>query len=185
MQGLLAISRLIDRVNTAVGRAVSWLILAAVLVSSINATVRYIFDTSSNAWLELQWYLFAAVFLLGAGYTLLRNEHVRIDILNSRLSQRGRAWIDVLGGLFFLMPAALLIMYLSWSGFIQSYHLHEVSSDAGGLLRWPARLLIPVGFFLLSAQGGSEIIKRIAFLTGAAPDPTEKTIDPHTEHAGN
>jgi len=185
VQGLLAVSRLVDRVNAGIGRAVSWLILAAVLVSSINATIRYILDTSSNAWLELQWYLFAAVFLLGAGYTLLRNEHVRIDILNSRLGQRGRAWIDILGGLFFLMPMALLIMYLSWSGFIQSFRLNEMSSDAGGLLRWPARLLIPVGFFLLSAQGISEIIKRIAFLAGAGPDPTEKTVDPHTEHAGN
>lgn len=185
MQGLLAVSRVVDRINAQIGRAVSWLILAAVLVSSINATVRYIFDTSSNAWLELQWYLFAAVFLLGSGYTLLRNEHVRIDILNSRLSPRGRAWIDIAGGLLFLMPMALLIMYLSWSGFIESYRLHETSSDAGGLLRWPARLLIPVGFFLLSAQGISEIIKRIAFLAGVAPDPTEKAVDPHTEHAGN
>jgi len=163
VQGLLAVSRLVDRVNQEIGRAVSWLILAAVLVSSTNATVRYLFDTSSNGWLELQWYLFAAVFLLAAGYTLLRNEHVRIDIVISRLTPRGRAWIDIIGGLLFLLPMALLIMYLSWS----------------------ARLLIPVGFFLLSAQGISEIIKRIAFLAGAGPDPTEKTIDPHTEHAGN
>jgi len=185
VQGLLAVSRLVDRVNQEIGRAVSWLILAAVLVSSTNATVRYLFDTSSNGWLELQWYLFAAVFLLAAGYTLLRNEHVRIDIVISRLSPRGRAWIDIIGGLLFLLPMALLIMYLSWPGFVESYRLHEVSADAGGLLRWPARLLIPVGFFLLSAQGISEIIKRIAFLAGAGPDPTEKTIDPHTEHAGN
>lgn len=185
VQGLLAVSRVVDRINAGIGRTVSWLILAAVLVSSINATVRYIFDTSSNAWLELQWYLFAAVFLLGSGYTLLRNEHVRIDILNSRLSPRGRAWVDIAGGLLFLLPMALLIMYLSWSGFIQSYRLHETSADAGGLLRWPARLLIPVGFLLLSAQGVSEIIKRIAFLAGIAPDPTEKAVDPHTEHVGN
>jgi TRAP-type mannitol/chloroaromatic compound transport system permease small subunit len=185
VQGLLAVSRLVDRVNAGVGRTVSWLILASVLVSSINATIRYIFDMSSNAWLELQWYLFAAVFLLGSGYTLLRNEHVRIDILVSRLSPRGRALVDILGGLFFLLPMALLIMYLSWSGFIQSFRLHEFSADAGGLLRWPARLLIPVGFLLLSAQGISEIIKRIAFLAGAAPDPTEKTVDPHAEHAAN
>jgi TRAP-type mannitol/chloroaromatic compound transport system permease small subunit len=168
---LLRVSALIDALNDRIGRTVYWLILAMVLVSSGNAVVRYVFDKSSNAWLELQWYLFSAVFLLGAGYTLLNNEHVRIDIINGRLSPRTRAWIDLLGGLFFLLPMALLIMWLSWPVFIESYTRHEFSSDAGGLLRWPVKLLIPVGFLLLVLQGISEIIKRAAFLAGLIPDP--------------
>jgi TRAP-type mannitol/chloroaromatic compound transport system permease small subunit len=174
---LLRISALIDALNDYVGRTIYWLILAMVLVSSGNATVRYIFDKSSNGWLELQWYLFSAVFLLGAGYTLRNNEHVRIDIINGRLLPRTRAWIDLLGGVFFLLPMALLIMWLSWPVFIESYMRHEFSSDAGGLLRWPARLLVPVGFFLLVLQGISEIIKRAAFLTGRIPDPGAKGDD--------
>ena len=168
---LLAACRLIDTINLAIGKAATWLVLVAVVVSSANAVIRYVFDRSSNAWLELQWYLFAAVFLLCAGYTLLRNEHIRIDILSSRLSPRGKAWLDVLGGLFFLLPVCVLIMVLSWPGFMNSFESGEVSSDAGGLLRWPARLLIPLGFFLLSMQGVSEVLKRIAFLAGAGPDP--------------
>jgi len=174
---LLRVSALIDAVNDRVGRTVYWLILAMVLVSSGNAVVRYIFDKSSNAWLELQWYLFSAVFLLGAGYTLLNNEHVRIDIIIGRLPPRVRAWIDLLGGVFFLLPMALLIMWLSWPVFIESYMRHEYSSDAGGLLRWPVKLLIPVGFFLLVLQGLSEIIKRAAFLAGRIPDPSAKEGD--------
>jgi TRAP-type mannitol/chloroaromatic compound transport system permease small subunit len=174
---LLRISALIDALNDYVGRTIYWLILAMVLVSSGNATVRYIFDKSSNGWLELQWYLFSAVFLLGAGYTLRNNEHVRIDIVNGRLLPRTRAWIDLLGGVFFLLPMALLIMWLSWPVFIESYMRHEFSSDAGGLLRWPARLLVPVGFFLLVLQGISEIIKRAAFLAGRIPDPGAKGDD--------
>ena len=177
MTFLLRVSALIDAVNDRVGRTVYWLILAMVLVSSGNAVVRYIFDKSSNAWLELQWYLFSAVFLLGAGYTLLNNEHVRIDIIIGRLPPRVRAWIDLLGGVFFLLPMALLIMWLSWPVFIESYMRHEYSSDAGGLLRWPAKLLIPVGFFLLVLQGLSEIIKRAAFLAGRIPDPSAKEGD--------
>lgn len=183
MKQLLGLSRLIDALSERVGHVVYWLILVSVIVSSGNATVRYIFDVSSNGWLELQWYLFSAVFLLCAGYTLLHNQHVRIDIIISRLSPRGRAWIDLLGTLFFLLPMALIIMVLSWPVFIESYTRNEFSADAGGLLRWPVKLLIPVGFLLLVLQGLSEIIKRIAFLRGLIPDPAEKVRDPYVEEA--
>jgi TRAP-type mannitol/chloroaromatic compound transport system permease small subunit len=176
VQVLLALSRIIDRVNERVGRAVYWLVLAAVLVSSGNAVVRYLFDYSSNGWLELQWYLYSGFFLVGAGYTLLRNEHVRIDIISSRLDPRTRAWIDLLGGIFFLLPMATIIMVLSWPVFTQSYALTEYSPNAGGLLRWPVKLMIPVGFFLLAIQGVSEIIKRAAFLRGLIPDPTPRHV---------
>lgn len=168
---LLRLSRLIDLVNRSVGLAVRWLVLVAVLVSAGNATVRYIFSTSSNAWLETQWYLFAAVFLFCAPYTLLLNEHVRIDILTGDLSQRKAAFLDIFGGLFFLLPMSILIMALSWPVFMDSFMRHEASTDAGGLIRWPVKLLIPVAFFLLSLQGISEIIKRCAFLAGMAPYP--------------
>ncbi len=174
MQFLLVVSRFIDRVNELVGRTVYWLVLASVLVSSGNAVVRYLFDYSSNGWLELQWYLYSGFFLIGAGYTLLRNEHVRIDIISSRLQPRTRARIDVLGGIFFLMPMAVIIMALSWPVFADSYRLVEYSPNAGGLLRWPVKLMIPVGFFLLAIQGVSEIIKRAAFLQGIIPDPTPR-----------
>lgn len=180
MQFLLAFSRLIDRLNGRVGHTVYWMVLAAVLVSSGNAVVRYVFDYSSNAWLELQWYLYTSFFLLGAGYTLLRNEHVRIDIIYSRLPQRTRAWIDLLGGTFFLMPMALVIMTLAWPVFTESFALHETSPSANGLLRWPVKLMIPVGFFLLALQGISEIIKRAAFLMNLIPDPT-----PHHAHGAD
>ncbi|HYM02289.1 MAG TPA: TRAP transporter small permease subunit [Stellaceae bacterium] len=183
MKSLIKASNVIDRLNERVGHLVYWLILVSVIVSSGNATIRYIFDRSSNAWLELQWYLFSAVFLLGAGYTLLHNQHVRIDIIIGRLSPRSRAWIDLLGGIFFLLPMAILIMRLSWPQFIESFMRNEYSADAGGLLRWPARLLVPVGFFLLVLQGLSEIIKRIAFLRGLIPDPSEKVRDPYVEEA--
>jgi TRAP-type mannitol/chloroaromatic compound transport system permease small subunit len=163
---LLAVSRFIDRVNGYVGRAVSWLVLAAVLISAGNAVTRYALNLSSNAWLEIQWYLFSAIFLLAAGWALLRNAHVRIDAITGRLTPRARAWIDIVGGALFLMPMALLILYFSWSMFLQSYIGHEMSSDAGGLVRWPVKLLIPVGFALLVLQGVSEMIKRIAFLRG-------------------
>jgi TRAP-type mannitol/chloroaromatic compound transport system permease small subunit len=176
VQVLLALSRIIDRVNERVGRAVYWLVLAAVLVSSGNAVVRYLFDYSSNGWLELQWYLYSGFFLVGAGYTLLRNEHVRIDIISSRLDPRTRAWIDLLGGIFFLLPMATIIMVLSWPVFTQSYALTEYSPNAGGLLRWPVKLMIPAGFFLLAIQGVSEIIKRAAFLRGLIPDPTPRHV---------
>jgi TRAP-type mannitol/chloroaromatic compound transport system permease small subunit len=178
---LLRMSRLIDALNEQVGHAIYWLILVAVIVSAGNATIRYIFDASSNGWLELQWYLFSAVFLLGAGYTLLHNEHVRIDVLFGRLRPRSRAWIDLLGGLVFLLPMAIIIMALSWPIFVESYFRHEVSADAGGLLRWPAKLLIPAGFLLLSLQGVSEIVKRVAFLRGLIADPYEKHDHPVAE----
>lgn len=174
MAFLLRISALIDALNDYVGRTAYWLVLASVLVSSGNAVVRYAFDVSSNGWLEIQWYLYSGFFLIGAGYTLLRNEHVRIDIVYSRLKPRSRAWIDVFGGIFFLMPMAIVIMVLGWPVFTDSYALHEYSPNAGGLLRWPVKLMIPAGFFLLLLQGLSEIIKRIAFLMGRIPDPTPR-----------
>jgi TRAP-type mannitol/chloroaromatic compound transport system permease small subunit len=178
---LLRASRMIDALNERVGHAVYWLILFSVVVSAGNATIRYIFDASSNSWLELQWYLFSAVFLLGAGYTLLHNEHVRIDVVFGQLTPRTRAWIDLFGGIFFLLPMAVVIMTLSWPMFVESFVRHEISADAGGLLRWPAKALIPAGFLLLSLQGISEIIKRIAFLLGLIPDPSEKRRDPYLE----
>jgi TRAP-type mannitol/chloroaromatic compound transport system permease small subunit len=181
VQALLRLSRLIDAFSERVGRLVYWLILIMVLVSAGNASVRYALDKSSNAWLEIQWYLFSAVFLLGAGYTLLHNQHVRIDVVTSHLSKRVRAWIDLLGTLLFLLPMATLIMWLSWPVFVQAYDIHEMSSNAGGLIVWPARLLVPVGFFLLIMQGVSELIKRIAFLRGLIPDPTDKDEGPTAE----
>ncbi len=178
MAALLRVSRLIDDLNEWVGRIVYWLVLASVLVSAGNAISRYTLDLSSNAWLEIQWYLFSAVFLVGAGYTLRHNEHIRIDILTGRLPARVRAWIDLLGTLFFLLPMAVYIFWLSWPMVEDSYLRHEMSSDAGGLIRWPVKILIPIGFFLLSLQGVSELIKRIAFLSGLIPDPTEKHEQP-------
>jgi len=181
MQFLLSISRFIDAVNERVGRAVYWLILVAVLVSAGNAVVRYAFNRSSNAWLEIQWYLFSAVFLFCAGYTLLHNQHVRIDVIAGNLSKRAQAWIDVIGTLLFLLPMAVTIMWLSWPVFVDAYRSNEISTNAGGLTVWPARLMVPVGFFLLVMQGLSELIKRFAFLRGLIPDPTEKEAGPSPE----
>lgn len=174
MQGLLYASRAIDALNERVGRAVIWLVLVAVLVSSVNATVRKLFDISSNAFLELQWYLFSAIFLLCAGYALLHNAHVRIDVLSGHLSPRGRAWIDVFGCIAFLLPMAAMMAWLSWPLFIHALASNEHSPNAGGLLLWPVRLLPPIGFALLALQGISELIKRVAFLMGLIPDPLEK-----------
>jgi len=173
MNALLALSRVIDAVNRRVGRAVTWLILLAVLVSSLNATIRKLFNVSSNAWLELQWYLFGAIFLLASGYTLLKNEHVRVDVLASRFSRRTQLWIEIIGVLFFLLPACGLIMWLSWPFFLDSFVTDEQSSNAGGLVRWPAKLLIPIGFILLVAAGISHLIKSIGCLRGLCPDPRE------------
>lgn len=170
----LKLSGAIDKLNELVGRTVYWLVLIAVLVSSINAVTRYAINNSSNAWLELQWYLFSAVFLLASGYTLLRNEHVRIDVFTSHLTARGRAWVDIIGTLLFLLPMALIIFKLSIPIFVDSFVHNEQSSDAGGLIRWPVKLLIPAGFALLMLQALSELIKRIAFLAGAIPDPLDK-----------
>jgi len=171
MKVLLTISRTIDALNERIGRTVLWLVLVMALVSSSNAVARYLFNLSSNAWLELQWYLFAAVFLLCAGYTLLHNEHIRIDVVSSRLSRRTQLWIDVFGTVFFLLPVAIFIMALSWPIFINAWVSNEMSGNAGGLIRWPARLMVPAGFLLLSLQGISELIKRIAVMRGLIPDP--------------
>jgi TRAP-type mannitol/chloroaromatic compound transport system permease small subunit len=180
LRALQKISALIDALNDHVGRLVYWLVLAMVLISAGNAIIRKVFSMSSNAWLELQWYLFSAVFLLAAGYTLLRNEHVRIDIITGRLSPRTQAWIDVLGTVFFLLPMTIMLTLMSWPYFVRAYEFNEISGSAGGLALWPARILLPVGFLLLSLQGVSEFIKRIAFLAGAAPDPV-KRHDLHAE----
>ncbi|MFL6654686.1 MAG: TRAP transporter small permease subunit [Sulfurifustis sp.] len=170
---LLRVSRGIDAVNERTGRVLMWLILIVVLISSGNAMSRYLFNISSNAWLELQWYLFAAVFLLCAGYTLLHNDHIRIDVVSGRFSRRTQTWIDIFGTLFFLLPMSTYIMWLSWPAFANAWTSNEISSNAGGLLRWPARAMVPAGFFLLSLQGVSELIKRIAYLRGLIPDPGE------------
>jgi TRAP-type mannitol/chloroaromatic compound transport system permease small subunit len=174
VSSLLSVSRLIDRLSERIGHAFYWLVLAAVLISAANAVVRKAFNFSSNAFLEIQWYLFSAIFLFLAGYTLLRNDHVRIDVISHRLSKRAQTWIDIIGTVFFLFPMAFLLMWLSWPVFVDAYQRNEISTNAGGLIIWPARLLVPVGFFLLILQGISELIKRIGFLRGLIPDPTEK-----------
>ncbi|MDB5508191.1 MAG: tripartite ATP-independent periplasmic transporter, DctQ component family protein [Hyphomicrobiales bacterium] len=179
MQGLLAVSRSIDFVNEKIGKAMGWLVLAAVLVSSINALVRFSINRSSNSWLELQWYLFGAVFLLGAAYTFKQNEHIRIDIVSSRLSKRTRDWIDVIGHVFFLAPLCLIVIYLSIPFFLRSFEQGEMSSSAGGLIVWPAKLLVPLGFLLLLAQGFSELVKRIAILRGDMEDPRAEQASAH------
>ncbi len=174
MQSLLKLSRLIDALNERLGHGVYWLVLAAVVTSAGNAIIRKVFNMSSNAWLELQWYLFSAVFLICSGYTLLKNEHVRIDIVAGRLGARAQAWIDIFGTVFFLLPMTLTIAWLSWPYFLRAYVENEISGSAGGLALWPARILLPVGFALLSLQGISELIKRVAFLAGKAPDPIKR-----------
>lgn len=189
---LLGVSRAIDALNAGIGRTVYWLILVAVAISSGNAVIRYALHMSSNAWLEVQWYLFSAVFLLCAGYTLLRNEHIRIDIVAGMFSRRTQVWIDVFGLVAFLLPMSLLLMWLSWPVFTNSFCSSstarfaeilncvfdstrwERSTDAGGLVRWPVKILMPIGFFLLSLQGVSELIKRLAFLQGLIAEPGEK-----------
>jgi TRAP-type mannitol/chloroaromatic compound transport system permease small subunit len=181
MKTLLTFSRAIDWLNEHVGKLTYWLILAAVLISTGNAVVRYAFNMSSNAWLEIQWYLFSFVFLFCAGYTLLHNQHVRIDIVTGGLSPRAKAWIDILGTVFFLLPMAVTIMWLSWPVFTDAYRSNEISTNAGGLLIWPGRLMVPVGFLLLVLQGLSEMIKRIAFLQGLIPDPADKDEGPTDE----
>ena len=177
----LGLSRAIDAANDRIGRLTYWLILVAVVISTANALARYSLDRSSNAWLEIQWYLFSAVFLFCAGYTLLHNQHVRIDIVSGRFSKRVQAWIDIFGTVFFLLPMAVLILWLSWPVFLDAYRSNEVSANAGGLTVWPARLMVPIGFLLLVLQGISELIKRIAFLRGLIPDPSEKDAGPSAE----
>ena len=174
MNALLKLSRLIDTITESIGQAARWLVLIVVLISAGNAVMRYTINYSSNAFLEIQWYLFGLIFLPCAAYTLLRNEHVRIDLISSRFSGRGQAWIDIFGILFFLMPMAVGILVLSWPVFMQALQSSEMSNSAGGLIVWPARLMIPGGFLLLILQAISELIKRVGFLQGLCPDPSQK-----------
>lgn len=185
MSFLLSLSRFIDELNEKIGHGVSWALLLAVLICSGNATVRYLFNISSNGWLEIQWYLFAAIFLLASSYTLRRNEHVRIDVIVSRFSKRTQVWIDLIGFIVFLMPATLLIFYYATPYAWISIQSQEVSSNAGGLIVWPVKLLIPVGFILLALQGISEIIKRIGYLKGLVPASAfeKQTVTPEEEIA--
>jgi TRAP-type mannitol/chloroaromatic compound transport system permease small subunit len=173
MNALLALARLIDAFTERVGRLVIWLVLVATLISAGNALARYALGESSNAWLEIQWYLFGAMFLLAAGYTLKHNGHVRIDIFYNRFGPRGQAWIDLIGGLLFLLPMAALLAWLAWPMFMDAWTTHEMSPDAGGLARWPVKLLLPLGFGLLVLQGIAEIVKRIGVLTGHLVLPRE------------
>jgi TRAP-type mannitol/chloroaromatic compound transport system permease small subunit len=173
MNALLALARAIDALTERIGKIVIWLVLVATLVSAGNALARWALGASSNAWLEIQWYLFGAVFLLAAGYTLKHNGHVRIDIFYGRLGARGQAWIDLIGGLLFLLPMAGLLAWLGWPMFIDAWTTHEMSPDAGGLARWPVKLLLPLGFGLLALQGVAEIIKRLGVLSGALALPAE------------
>jgi TRAP-type mannitol/chloroaromatic compound transport system permease small subunit len=174
MGALLKLSKLIDRLNEFVGRHVAWLVLAAVLISAINAIVRKAFNASSNAFLEIQWYLFAAVFLLGAGYTMLRQEHVKIDVLLHRFSRRTQVKIEIFGIVAFLFPFVFAVINLVWPLVVRAYMSGEMSSNAGGLIRWPVFALVPAGFTLLGLQGLSELIKRLAFLKGLVDDPGKK-----------
>ena len=183
MNALLNISKMIDALTERVGKSIIWLVLAVTLISASNALMRYTINYSSNAFLEIQWYLFGMIFLLGSGYTLMRNEHVRIDLIAGKFSPRGQTWIDIFGLVFFLMPMAITILYLSWPIFLLALHNNEQSNNAGGLSVWPARLMIPAGFFLLILQAFSELIKRIGFLLGRCPNPTERqhTLTPEEE----
>ena len=181
MQALLRLSSAIDWLNRQVGKYVIWLILAATVISGVNALVRKIFHTSSNAFLEVQWYLFAASFLLAAGYTLLEKEHVKVDVINAKLSLRTRVWIDVIGFALFLTPMCLIVLYYGIPFFLQALRTGEMSSNAGGLIRWPVYLMMPLGFGLLLLQGISEFIKRIAFLRGLIDDPTVKVVEKTAE----
>ena len=181
MNALLKFSRGVDWLNTQVGKYVIWLILVSTVVSGVNAVVRKAFNMSSNAYLEVQWYFFAASFLIAAGYTLLNNEHVRIDVVSSRLSKRGQIWVDIIGFAFFLTPICLVILWYGVPFFLQGARSGEMSSNAGGLIRWPVYAMIPLGFTLLLLQGWSELIKRIAFLRGLIDDPTLKRAEKSAE----
>lgn len=181
MRALLKFSNAVDWLNAQIGKYVIWLILASTVISGVNAIVRKIFNMSSNAYLEVQWYLFAASFLIAAGYTLLQGEHVKIDVLSGRLSKRGQNWIDIVGFIFFLTPVCLAILYYGIPFFLQAYRSGEVSGNTGGLIRWPVYAMIPLGFSLLLLQGWSELIKRIAFLQGRIEDPTLKKVEKTAE----
>ena len=164
MKSLLAISRGIDWFNTQFAVVANWLVLLAALISAGNAGSRYLFSESSNGWLEIQWYMFAGMVLLGGPYTLKMNEHVRVDLFYGLASERTRIWIDIVGGLLFLLPICVILTYFTWPWFVEFWTINEASSNAGGLVRWPVKLLLPVGFFLMAMQGVSEIIKRVAAL---------------------
>jgi TRAP-type mannitol/chloroaromatic compound transport system permease small subunit len=181
MQALLAFSRGVDWLTERIGRSVYWLLLAAVLISTVNAIVRKAFNLSSNAYLEAQWYMFAAVFMLGAGYVFLHDQHVRIDVLSSRLSRRAQVWIDVLGITVFLLPLCGFIIWTSLPSLMAAWETQEVSASPGGLIRWPLYALVPVGFGLLALQSLSELFKRIGFLLGAGPDPHAKAEVTHED----
>ena len=174
MKFWVSIAKTIDAINEIVGRVVLWLVGAATLISALNALARYGLGRSSNAWLEIQWYLFAAVFLLASGYTLMRQEHVKIDVFSGRFSKRTQIWIDVIGICVFLLPFTFIIIKLAMPLVINAYVTQEVSSNAGGLIRWPVFALLPAGMLLLAMQAVSELIKRIAFLQGLIPDPSKK-----------
>lgn len=185
LKALLPITRLIDAMNTWLGRRLSWLILAAVLVSAVNATIRKIFDTSSNSWLELQWVLFSTVFLLCSPWTLLANEHIRIDIVNQLLPKTVRNWIDTIGHAFFLMPLCIIMITTGIPFFFRSYEINEQSGNAGGLPQWPSKALIMIAFTLLLAQALSELVKRVAVMRDLIPDPHESqkdTLEAEVEH---
>jgi TRAP-type mannitol/chloroaromatic compound transport system permease small subunit len=181
LRALLKFSNAVDWVNTQVGKYVIWLILASTVISGVNAAVRKAFNMSSNAFLEIQWYLFAASFLIAAGYTLLNGEHVKIDVISSRLSKRAQMWIDVIGFSFFLTPMCLAVLWYGVPFFLKGLYSGEVSSNAGGLIRWPVYAMIPLGFSLLLLQGWSELIKRLAFLQGLIEDPTHKKVEKTAE----
>lgn len=174
MHALLSLSKKIDALSEWVGRWVAWLLLFAVLISAANAVVRKAFNMSSNGFLEIQWYLFAATFLLASGYTLMRQEHVKIDVVSGRFSKRVQVWIDIIGICVFLFPFVLVIIKLAMPLVVNAYVTQEMSSNAGGLIRWPVFALLPAGLLLLGIQAVSELIKRIAFLQGLIPDPTKK-----------
>lgn len=178
---LLKLSQLIDWLNERVGKGAFWLVLIMAVISAGNASYRFVFNDSSNGMLEIQWYLFAAVFLLCSPYTLQKNEHVRIDVLSGKLSPRGLAVIDIIGTLFFLLPMVVLVLYLSVPLVAESYKINEYSANAGGLIRWPVKILLPIGFTLLALQGVSELIKRFAFLMGLIGDPNSKEKGPSAE----
>ena len=181
MQAFLKLSKAVDWLNSLIGKYVIWLILGSTVISAINAIVRKVFNTSSNAYLEIQWYLFAASFLIAAGYTLLNGEHVKIDVVSSKLSKRAQIWIDVFGFTEFLIPFCLAILWFSIPFVIKGYNSGEMSSNAGGLIRWPVYAMLPLGFALLLLQAVSELIKRLAFLQGLIEDPTNKKVEKTAE----